>query len=155
MRRGVQNPPWQRPMPDLVRRLMPSSVRAPTRARIDARISPSVTPSQRQMTRPKPGSRSTSSASASGAISRVFGHQLTSFEMSAGFFLDAPSFAATCPAIQTPIAGADVRPGDSTPTALKNPGASGASPRMKSPTVVSWARSPENSVMTLSSGSPG
>ena len=104
------------------------------------------------MTRPKLGSRSTSSARSSGRISRAFGHQLTSFEMIDGLLREAPRRSATCAASHSPIAGAEVRPGDSTPTALKKPGASGASPRMKSPTVVSCARSPENSVITLPSG---
>ena len=52
MMRGVQNPPWQRPMPARVRRLTPSSVRAPMRQRIAARISASETLSQRHTIRP-------------------------------------------------------------------------------------------------------
>ena len=47
----------------------------------------------------------------------------------------------------SPIAGAEERPGDSMPAALKNPGASSASPRMKSP-LISWARSPAKLVIT-------
>ena len=68
---------------------------------------------------------------------------------------EAPRRFATCSERKTPIAGADVRPGDSTPTALKKHGASAASPRMKSPTVVSCARIPENSAITLPSGRSG
>ena len=67
----------------------------------------------------------------------------------------ASSFSATRSASHAPMAGALVRPGDSTPSALKKPGASGASPSTKSLTVVSCARSPLNSVITLLSGRPG
>ena len=134
---------------------MPSRVRAPTRALMAALISPSVTSSQRHITRPNDGSRLTSSARSSGFISRVFGQYPTSCEMSDSFFLDAPIFEATSDARKSPMAGALVSPGDSTPTALKKNGASGTSPRMKSPTVVSWALRPENSVMTFPRGSFG
>ena len=142
---------------------MPSSVRAPTRARIAARISPSVISSQRQITRPKDGSFLISSARSFFDISRVTGHSETSWEISVAAFrstrrpsLRIPlSFSTTRPERYSPSAGAEVSPGDSTPTALKKPGASGGSPRMKSLTVVSCARRPENSVITLLSGSSG
>ena len=52
---GLQKPPWQRPMPARVRRLTPSMLRAPTGRRIAARISASVTCSQRHTSVPYSG----------------------------------------------------------------------------------------------------
>ena len=57
--RGIQKPPWHLPMPARVRRLTPSIVRAPTGRRMAARISASVTVSQRQMILPQAGSAAT------------------------------------------------------------------------------------------------
>ena len=142
-------------MPLRVRRLMPSSVRAPTRALIAARISPSVTVSQRQMIRPYVGSFFTCSASSSGVISRVLGQYETSPEIASAGFFAAPRRAATCSARNSPIAGADVRPGDSTPSALKKPGTPSGSPSTKSLTVVSCARMPLKFLMAARTGSAG
>ena len=50
--RGAQKPPWHRPMPALTRRLTPSTDTGGMGARRQARISPSVTVSHRQITRP-------------------------------------------------------------------------------------------------------
>jgi len=53
--RGVQKPPWQRPVPGRTRRLTPSTVRAPAGRRMASMISASVTVSQRQIIRPYSG----------------------------------------------------------------------------------------------------
>ena len=88
--------------------------------------------------------------SSSGENSRTRCQSLTSSENVSFFF--APSLVATSCAKSTPIAGADVKPGDSTPNALKKPCASGASPRTKSCLVVSCARMPLNVVIALRNG---
>ena len=67
-----------------------------------------------------------------------------------GFFSN-PNFSATCVATISPMAGAEERPGDSIPAALKKPSASSASPITKSPPI-SWARSPAKDVMTWRRG---
>ena len=69
-------------------------------------------------------------------------------------FLAAFSFSATIPAMRTPMAGAEESPGDSMPAALKKPGASCASPRMKSPPA-SWARRPLKEVITWRKSTEG
>ena len=59
---------------------------------------------------------------------------------------------ATRLAIYFPISGAEVRPGDSIPAALKKLGTSEASPMMKSSTE-ECARNPLKEVMTILAGS--
>ena len=47
MTRGVQKPPWHRPIPARTRRFTPSRDRAPGVRRIASTISPSLMPSHR------------------------------------------------------------------------------------------------------------
>ena len=136
-------------MPARVRRLTPSSERAPTGRRIASRISPSVTDSQRQMMLPYAGSRRISSFRSS--IDKVEGFRI-SFRraMKSSFSLRLYFFCINS-AIYTPIAGDAVKPGLSMPAQSKKPGASSGSPRMKSPPS-SCARKPAKEVMTCRVG---
>ncbi|MPN33206.1 hypothetical protein SDC9_180690 [bioreactor metagenome] len=128
--RGPQKPPWQRPIPGLQRRLTPSTETGGMGECSASRISPSVTVSQRQITRPYAGLRLTSSSRSFEDISR----NRTRWRVSSntGFCCSAsPAFCSRRTA-SLAMAGALVSPGDLMPAKLMRPGASLLSPTIKS-----------------------
>ena len=142
---GVQKPAWQRPIPALTLRFIPSRVFAPSGLFIASTISPSVTSSQRQTTFAYSGFFLTSSFLSSALA--VDMHGIPTLCPSKLLLTGAGYFSFMSSAIYSPIAGDAVSPGDSMPAASKKPWQSSASLRIKSPPA-SCALSPANEVMT-------
>ena len=128
--RGLQKPPWHRPMPLPTRRLTPSMERAGTGACIASTISPSVTVSHRQITRPIRGF-SAAMAARSRAPAYRKGRGRGCRRNPSRSCRTRPLFRSSATA-SFARAGAEVRPGDLIPDRLMNPGQPGASSTIKS-----------------------
>lgn len=122
---GEQKPAWQRPIPALVRRLIPSNDFAPSGRLMASMISPSVIISQRQIMFPYSGFSLINAALSS--LLNVFGFNTPLRVAMKSFFSSKCIFSFNRSATISPIAGLLVSPGDSIPAQSINPFASATS----------------------------